>query len=77
MDTIYNTPVELHAAPGHKLTQSADVPLHERVFATTVRLAVNDSPDNWREVADSYAEEIINEQAQEDDLTDNKLYNHG
>lgn len=48
---------------GFKLTQAAnDVPLEQRVFSDKVFLAVNDSPDNWMEIADEEAQVIIKQQ---------------
>lgn len=47
---------------GFKLTQANDVQLEQRVFSEKVFLAVNDSPDNWMEIADEEAQVIINQQ---------------
>lgn len=47
---------------GFKLTQAIDVPLEQRVFSEKVFLAVNDSPDNWMEIADEEAQVIIKQQ---------------
>ena len=47
---------------GFKLTQAQDVPLEQRVFSEKVFLAVNDSPDNWMEIADEEAQVIIKQQ---------------
>lgn len=47
---------------GFKLTQAKDVPLEQRVFSEKVFLAVNDSPDNWMEIADEDAQVIIKQQ---------------
>jgi hypothetical protein len=47
---------------GFKLTQAKDVPLEQRVFSEKVFLAVNDSPDNWMEIADEEAQVIIKQQ---------------
>ena len=47
---------------GFKLTQAKDVPLEQRVFSDKVFLAVNDSPDNWMEIADEEAQVIIKQQ---------------
>lgn len=47
---------------GFKLTQVKDVPLEQRVFSDKVFLAVNDSPDNWMEIADEEAQVIIKQQ---------------
>lgn len=47
---------------GFKLTQAKDVPLEQRVFSEKVFLAVNDTPDNWMEIADEEAQLIIKQQ---------------
>jgi len=52
----------LEASEGYTLTQSADVPLMERILVKKVYLAVNDSPDNWTEITDAEAEEIKRQQ---------------
>lgn len=48
----------LEASEGFTLTQSADVPLLERILVKKVYLAVNDSPANWKEITDAEADEI-------------------
>lgn len=58
MKTKEYTLIELTPSDGHKLTQEADVDLANRVVSSKVYLAVNDSPDNWREITDAEAEEI-------------------
>lgn len=52
----------LEASEGFTLTQSADVPLLERILVKKVYLAVNDSPDNWAEITDAEADEIRRKQ---------------
>ena len=52
----------LEASEGFTLTQSADVPLLERILVKKVYLAVNDSPENWTEITDAEADEIKRQQ---------------
>jgi len=52
----------LIAAEGYTLTQSADVPLLERILDKKIYLAVNDSPENWTEITDAEADEIRRQQ---------------
>ena len=47
---------------GFTLTQSADVDVKARIFSKKIYLAVNDSPDNWKEITDAEAEELQAEQ---------------
>lgn len=43
---------------GYTLTQSKDVDVTERILSKKVFLAVNDSPENWKEITDAEADEI-------------------
>lgn len=43
---------------GMMLTQAAEVPIESRIVTNRVCLAVNDSPDNWREITAEEAEAI-------------------
>lgn len=61
IETSYTTRV-LEASEGFTLTQSADVPLLERILVKKVYLAVNDSPENWTEITDAEADEIRRQQ---------------
>lgn len=45
----------IEAEEGKTLTQSAEVTLQERVFSKKLYLAVNDSPDKWKEITDEEA----------------------
>lgn len=45
----------IEAEEGKTLTQAAEVTLQERVFGKKLYLAVNDSPDNWKEITDEEA----------------------
>lgn len=47
---------------GFTLTQSAEVDVKARTFSKKIYLAVNDSPDNWKEITDAEAEELQAEQ---------------
>lgn len=61
----YTTQV-LTPEPGHFLTQTADVPLRERVVTDQpIYLAAQDAPDNWREIPVAEAEEYLNAQREE------------
>ena len=63
---IETTQVELRIltpAEGHFITQADDVPANERVISDKVYLAVNDSPDNWREINATEAEQSMAEQS--------------
>lgn len=46
----------LEATEGNFLTQSKDVPVQGRILTYKVYLAVNDSPDNWKEISEEEAE---------------------
>ena len=45
----------IEAEEGKTLTQAAEVTLQERVFSKKLYLAVNDSPDKWKEITDEEA----------------------
>lgn len=63
MKQIKGTPAVLVAAEGKKLTQADDaVGLSERIVTERVYLAVNDSPDNWCDIPQEEAEQIIMQQ---------------
>lgn len=43
---------------GHWLTQSDEnIPIQERIFSKICYLAINDSPDNWKEITDDEYED--------------------
>ena len=48
----------LEPTDGHTLTQSAEVDIQERILSKKVFLAVNDHPNNWKEITDAEADEI-------------------
>lgn len=52
--TAYSVQV-IEAEEGKSLTQAAEVSLQERVFSKKLYLAVNDTPDNWKEITDEEA----------------------
>lgn len=52
------TVIILQPSEGYTLTQSADVKIPERILSKKVFLAVNDSPENWKEITDEEAENI-------------------
>lgn len=52
------TVIILQPSEGYTLTQSADVEIEERILSKKVFLAVNDTPDNWKEITDEEAENI-------------------
>ena len=49
---------------GMMLTQAAEVGIESRIVTKCVCLAVNDSPDNWREITEEEADTISAEQAE-------------
>ena len=52
------TVIILQPSEGYTLTQSADVKISERILSKKVFLAVNDTPENWKEITDEEAENI-------------------
>ncbi|MBQ9076254.1 MAG: hypothetical protein IJY31_00200 [Muribaculaceae bacterium] len=48
----------LKPSEGHMLTQAADVAIEDRVISDKVFLAVNDVPENWKEITDAEADAI-------------------
>ena len=57
----------LEATEGNVLTQSGDVVLQGRILTYKVYLAVNDSPDNWKEISEEEAERYKEEMRALDD----------
>lgn len=47
---------------GYKLTQAGEVEIEDRVISNLVYLAANDSADNWKEITDAEADEIVKQQ---------------
>lgn len=58
----FNT-VIIRPSAGHYLTQSADVPIEERMIASVIALGANDSADNYTEIDETEAEQIRQDQA--------------
>lgn len=52
----------IEPSEGYTLTQSKDVEVQDRILSKKIFLAVNDSPDNWKEITDAEAEAIKAEQ---------------
>lgn len=53
---------ELIADEGKKLTQNAYIPIQERIIASAVMLGRGCSKDEWMEITQEEAEEILKEQ---------------
>ena len=55
----------LTPSEGHLITQADDnTPLQERIMSDKLYLAVNDSPDKYKEITIAEAEELRQQQAQ-------------
>lgn len=52
----------LEPSEGYVLTQVDDVNIEDRILSYKVYLAVNDSPDNWKEITETKAKEYRDEQ---------------
>ena len=52
----------LEPSSGLVLTQSNDVDILERILTDKLYLGVNDSPDNWKEITNTEADEIRQKQ---------------
>ena len=48
----------IEPSEGYTLTQSKEVEVRDRILSKKIFLAVNDSPDNWKEITDAEAEAI-------------------
>ena len=62
MITSNYTVIILQPSEGYTLTQSADVEVADRILSKKIFLAVNDSPDNYKEITDQEADDIRSEQ---------------
>lgn len=62
MITSNYTVIILQPSEGYTLTQSKDVEVRDRILSKKIFLAVNDSPDNYKEITDTEAEAIKAEQ---------------
>ena len=63
----------IEPSEGYTLTQSKDVEVRERILSKKIFLAVNDSPDNWKEITDAEAEAI---KAEQDRLAEEERIKH-
>ena len=52
----------IEPSEGYTLTQSQDIEIKCRILSKKIFLAVNDSPDNYKEITDAEAEAIKAEQ---------------
>lgn len=52
----------IEPSEGYTLTQNKDVEVKDRILSKKIFLAVNDTPDNWKEITDAEAEAIKAEQ---------------
>lgn len=56
----------LTPSEGYLITQADNnTPLQERIFTDKLYLAINDSPDNYKEITIAEAEELRRQQAEE------------
>lgn len=53
--------ITLKSKTGYVFTQSAEIPLEQRVYAKELYLAVNDTPGNWKEITDEEASSMQEE----------------
>lgn len=58
---------------GYTLTQAKEVEVQDRILSKKIFLAVNDSPDNWKEITDKEADEI---RAEQDRLAEEERKKH-
>lgn len=63
----------IEPSEGYTLTQSKDVEVRDRILSKKIFLAVNDSPDNWKEITDAEAEAI---KAEQDRLAEEERKKH-
>lgn len=52
----------LKSSEGFFLTQARDVAIQDRVISNQIFLAVTDSVDNWKEITEKEANEILKKQ---------------
>lgn len=67
------TVIILQPSEGYTLTQSKDVEVQDRILSKKIFLAVNDSPDNYKEITDKEADEI---RAEQDRLAEEERKKH-
>lgn len=63
----------IEPSEGYTLTQSKDVEVQDRILSKKIFLAVNDSPDNYKEITDKEADEI---RAEQDRLAEEERKKH-
>ena len=63
----------IEPSEGYTLTQFADVEVQDRILSKKIFLAVNDSPDNYKEITDKEAEAI---KAEQDRLAEEERKKH-
>lgn len=63
----------IEPSEGYTLTQSKDVEVQDRILSKKIFLAVNDSPDNYKEITDKEADEI---KAEQDRLAEEERKKH-
>lgn len=63
----------IEPSEGYTLTQSKEVEVQDRILSKKIFLAVNDSPDNWKEITDAEAEAI---KAEQDRLAEEERKKH-
>lgn len=63
----------IEPSEGYTLTQSKDVEVQDRILSKKIFLAVNDSPDNWKEITNAEAEAI---KAEQDRLAEEERKKH-
>ena len=63
----------IEPSEGYTLTQFANVEVADRILSKKNFLAVNDSPDNWKEITDAEAEAI---KAEQDRLAEEERKKH-
>ena len=63
----------IEPSEGYTLTQFADVEVKDRILSKKIFLAVNDTPDNWKEITDAEAEAI---KAEQDRLAEEERIKH-
>lgn len=67
------TVIILQPSEGYTLTQSKDVEVQDRILSKKIFLAVNDTPDNYKEITDKEAEAI---KAEQDRLAEEERKKH-
>ena len=63
----------IEPSEGFTLTQAGELEAKDRILSKKIFLAVNDSPDNWKEITDAEAEAI---KAEQDRLAEEERKKH-